>query len=95
MRLKRVGIYPNPPSTLAGVEVHVVLSRRNLLALLAKIDDPDSQRTIVKRDVLGTVVIEAENDEAHYQGAPAGEMGEKAEKFIAAHGGRPPLVEVS
>lgn len=49
----------------------IVLSRRNLLALLSKLDEPGSAATIIKPD--GTVVQAAE-DEAVYVDRVTGQM---------------------
>lgn len=67
-------------------EITVTLSRRNLLALLSKLErnrqTPGSSRcTIVKPD--GTVV-RAEEDEVHYAARRAGQMHPIEEKVIAA-----------
>jgi hypothetical protein len=61
--------------------MRVVLSRRNLLTLLAKLDIPGSHCTIVKPD--GTVVV-AEPDEVHYANRPnPGIMSEETEARVA------------
>lgn len=62
----------------------VVLSRRNLLALLTKLEIPESERTLAvgshfKPDGVLAVTIRAEDDEAHYssplrKGVPAGPL---------------------
>lgn len=54
----------------------IVVSRRNLLALLAKLDGSpeDSARVIGKMDVVGgpQVWLKAETDEEHYGSRPYG-----------------------
>lgn len=50
----------------------VELTRRNLLGLLAKLDDPASMRTII--DGEHTIAVKAVEDEEHYADRPAGEM---------------------
>jgi len=62
----------------------VVLSRRNLLALLHKLDMPGSNRTIIKP--CGTIV-RCETDEEHYTGRyiPIGIMHPDTEEFINEH----------
>lgn len=50
----------------------VELTRRNLEALLAKLDDPHSQRTLVCGD--GTVAVKAVPDEEHYANRAPGEV---------------------
>lgn len=72
--------------------VHVVLSKRNLLTLLAKVDDPASAGTLVKQDgeldnpIL--LVVSCESDETHYNertDGPAGRVHPVAEEFIKAN----------
>jgi hypothetical protein len=58
---------------------HVVLSRRNLLALLAKLEIPGSECAIVKP---GGIFISVESDEVHYAGRRPGPMEPTTEKFI-------------
>ena len=64
------------------------LSRRNLLALLAKLEDPTSTRTIVKYHGYVShncnAVICAEPDDEHYRdrGCPPGPMDKKTEQMI-------------
>lgn len=70
--------------------VAVTLSKRNLLALLAKVDDPSSHKTIFKNfmDTAGFVlVVTAEPDILHYapDGFPPGMMADSAEDFIRAY----------
>lgn len=68
--------------------VIVVLSKRNLLALLAKVDDTDSAKTII-RDCRGefdggmALVLQVEPDEVHYKDRKPGLMHPKTEGFIA------------
>lgn len=59
----------------------VYLSKRNLLALLHKVDIPGSLKTIVSRD--GFAVV-AEPDDTHYAGReePPGPMHPQTETFI-------------
>lgn len=63
--------------------VYLTLSRRNLKTLLLKLDEPDSQRTLVRHQGDGkpSLVIHAEDDEAHYtnRDVPAGEMHPREE----------------
>lgn len=49
-----------------GSVVTVALSRRNLLVLLAKLDDPLSLRTLIKREDDGLLTVTAEEDQVHY-----------------------------
>jgi hypothetical protein len=63
------------------------LSRANILALLHKLDMPNSARTIYKRIDQRVVVVIAEDDLAHYEGGERGEMHPDTEAFIA-RGGR-------
>lgn len=54
----------------------VTLSRRNLLGLLAKLDDPESKRTLIKQEVGGlTLILHAEEDDEHYSSRPEGGPG--------------------
>lgn len=66
--------------------VKVVLSKRNLLALLAKVDDPDSAKTIFMESAADgkTLWVRVEPDIVHYEDRPygPGRMHHKAEKFI-------------
>jgi hypothetical protein len=72
--------------------VEVVLSRRNLLALLHKLDMPGSARMITNNDVRvngervmnTTIHIMCENDDEHYakRDEPPGEMHPDTEEFI-------------
>lgn len=66
----------------------IVLSRRNLLALLHKLDMPGSQRTIIGRADGVAVIVRSEDDEVHYAhpsrvGEAPGEMHPATESFIA------------
>jgi hypothetical protein len=54
--------------------VHVELTRRNLQALLAKLDMPDSACTIYKQSEAGTVVLTAVENEEHYADRTPGPM---------------------
>lgn len=84
------------PRTVGGSFV-LALSRRNLLALTSKLDQPESQRTIFKdikfNGAEWRVIVVGEDDDKHYGDKPAGEMSEATEEFIKAHGGRGPLAE--
>jgi hypothetical protein len=64
-----------------GVPIGIVLSRRNLLTLLHKLDMPHSARLIV-REGFG---VRAENDAKHYTDRDPGLMHPETEKFIAEH----------
>lgn len=70
-------------ATLSGVEI--VLSRRNLLALLHKLDMEGSARTLTGYDTTGCVpiVVRCENDAEHYVGREPGPMHSATEAFIA------------
>lgn len=52
------------------------LSRRNLMALLAKLDDPASARTLLTPGAPGdpVLVVRAVEDAEHYADRPAGEV---------------------
>ena len=95
MRLE-VKNYDGPHDELADwLQVEVTLSRRNLLALLHKVDMPGSARRIESRDarVMGrtaelVLVVRCEGDEEHYNGprrrarGKAGRMHRFTEAFI-------------
>jgi AMMECR1 domain-containing protein len=80
--------------------VFVALSRRNLLALLSKLDWPESARTIVNSDCYRdgrpvddvVLVLRAEDDDEHYarRADPPGLMHPVTEVFIRAHDRRRP-----
>lgn len=56
-------------------QVEVTLSRRNLRALIAKLDDSDSKRTIARDEDNGVhLIVRAEPDDVHYVERPAGIM---------------------
>lgn len=63
----------------------IVLSRRNLLTLLAKLDGfpPDSACAITGGYEAPNIWIRAEEDEVHYATRPAGEMHHITEGRIA------------
>ena len=63
----------------------IVLSRRNLLALLHKLDKPGSARTLVAPG--GAFAITVEEDAEHYKGrVEPGIMTDDTEEFIRNHG---------
>lgn len=65
-----------------GAIVDVILSRRNLLSLLHKLDMPGSARTLF-RDVDGLrLVVRAETDEEHYAEREPGAVHPETEKFV-------------
>lgn len=66
------------PTTL----IEVTLSRRNLLALLSKVDDPDSARIITRQCDGAFLIVRAEPDSEHYQDRVPGRMFAKSEEFI-------------
>lgn len=78
---------------LSAREITVVLSRRNLLALIHKLDMPGSARTLVGRHTLAdgaqtaapALIVKVEGDEEHYakRAAGPGEMHPETEEFIA------------
>lgn len=54
-------------------DVHVIeLSERNLRALLEKLTDPNSARTLIDPD--GRILVKAVPNEEHYSDRPAGVM---------------------
>lgn len=66
----------------------IVLSRRNLLTLLSKIDDPTSERTLTAgrggvNGSGGTLIVKAEPDDLHYANREAGgRVSAPSEAFI-------------
>ena len=91
--------YDGPHEEVAGwPQVEVTLSRRNLLALLHKVDMPGSARRIESRDstVMGraaevVLVVRCEGDEEHYDGprrrarGKRGRMHRYTEAFVQEH----------
>lgn len=61
------------------------LSRRNLLALLGKLKDPDSARTLIGGDAAPGIRVIAEPDTAHYQKRVPGRMSDSTEAFIRSY----------
>ena len=61
----------------------IILSRRNLLALLHKLDKPGSSRTLIAPH--RAFVITVEEDAQHYANREAGPMTEDTEAFIKEH----------
>jgi hypothetical protein len=56
-------------------QVEVTLSRRNLRALIAKLGDSDSKRTIVRDEDNGMrLIVCSEPDDEHYGERPPGMM---------------------
>lgn len=86
---------PADPGALQQREVVITLSRRNLMAMLHKLDMPGSARRIENNDCWedgvqcpypGTIlVIQCEEDIEHYANrvGPAGPMHPDTESFIA------------
>lgn len=69
---------------LPGGSIKVVLSRRNLLTLLVKLDEPDSHRTLYKlMDGPGSYfIVTAEEDSDHYINHSAGPMSPLTEATL-------------
>lgn len=54
-----------------GAGMHTIeLTERNLRALLEKLTDPNSRRTLIDPD--GKIFVKAVQDEEHYANRPAG-----------------------
>lgn len=67
---------------------NLILSRRNLLALLHKLDKPGSHRQIVKKTSKEFISVMAEEDAEHYAQTDLpipGIMTEDTEVYIKAH----------
>lgn len=62
----------------------IILSRRNLLSLLHKLEMRDSARTIVKYDEDSNepVTITVANDSDYYTDRPPGQMHPETEDFV-------------
>jgi hypothetical protein len=83
------------------MQIHVTLSRRNLYALLHKLDQPSSSRTIVNGDCHRNgcyepamfLVLHCEDDPEHYasRSEPPGPMSPDTENYVRKHGGWSPL----
>lgn len=71
-----------------AAEIEVTLSRRNLLALLHKLDWEGSERTIQKLADDGMILtVVAEDNDEHYGDGEAGVMHDETERFIESYGG--------
>ena len=67
--------------------VHIELSRRNLLALLHKLEKPGSARLISIEGEDGFELwVAAAPDEVHYAGREPGRMSQDTEEFIRERG---------
>lgn len=63
----------------------VTLSERNLRALLLKVDDPHSHRTLVRRTEGDLMLwVTAEKDEDHYVDRQPGRMHPRTEEGLKA-----------
>lgn len=62
----------------------VILSKRNLLALLHKVDLPEGQshRTLMRDTEEGTIIVTAEPDADHYTNRTPGEVTPDTQDFI-------------
>jgi hypothetical protein len=65
-----------------ALATEVRLSKRNLLALLDKVDDPGSLTTLVRRTKAGLLIVKAEPDAEHYGDREPGPMSERSEAAI-------------
>lgn len=63
----------------------ITLSKRNLLSLLSKVDDPNSARTLYKRTELGVIRVVSEDDATHYGSKTPGPMSKETEDYIKSH----------
>lgn len=64
--------------------VKISLSERNLRTLLAKLDEPESARTLYRRTFEGLLIVTAEKDEEHYKDREPGEVHPREEAKLAA-----------
>lgn len=68
--------------------IEIILSKRNLLALLTKLEREESKKTIMTNnfydgegnEIDGMVVVTAEKDDVHYEGREPGPMHPETEK---------------
>jgi hypothetical protein len=75
MRIENIEQYNGSIET-----VHIVLSRSNLQALLVKLEQPDSFRTIMKFKNGTTLMVTAEPDEESYKNMIRGKMSPETEQ---------------
>lgn len=68
--------------TIVNGRLDVTLSKRNLLALLQKVDDPYSSKTLVQEGEPGWLIVRCEPDNEHYALRKPGRMSDKTEAFI-------------
>lgn len=72
-------------------KVTITLSKRNLLALLSKVDEQYSAKTIYKRyqgeDHSWLLVLKVEQDDQHYKEVAPGQMVDWTEEFIKENNG--------
>lgn len=64
-------------ATVQGRYVMVTLSKRNLEALLNKLDRTDSERTLVRATGTHVLFVKAEPDDVHYAGRKPGKVHPK------------------
>lgn len=60
--------------TISGTSIHVYLSRRNLMALVTKLDWAESMRTIGMEGDGASLWVTSEDDETHYGDRVPGQM---------------------
>jgi hypothetical protein len=79
------------------ISVEVVLSRRNVLALLDKLGQPESTRTIGSEDCPEDMelVVRIEDDEDHYsgRGQPPGQLEPRTADFLDDRATEQPLAQ--
>lgn len=63
-----------------NIPVLIVLSRRNLQALLAKLDQPDSARTLLGGADARGVIVRAEDDDEHYADRDPGPVSPETQR---------------
>lgn len=62
--------------------VVVTLSRRNLQALLLKLDEPESARTLIRDFEDHRLIVRAEDDDVHYADREPGRMHPREEERL-------------
>lgn len=62
--------------------IRIVLSRRNLQSLLAKLDIEWSAKTIYQEDDQGNIWVSAEENEIHYEDRTPGPMHPSTESAL-------------
>lgn len=68
-----------------GSTIRIILSRRNVLSLLSKLEMPNSARTLVKDSNGHSLIVEVEDDNIHYTDSLPGPMHPWTENWLKEH----------